>query len=70
MDSYYVGRHFCASVGHRKYAEARDSKDGKNVISIFCGRVGVCHKIELRLTFGVWASILHMQQPPEVARVR
>ena len=70
MDSYYVGRHFCAAVGHRKYAEARDSKDGKNVMSILCSRVGVCHKIELRLTFGVWAPILHMQQVPEVARVR
>ena len=70
MDSRYVGRHFCAAVGHRKYAEARDSKDGKNVISKFRGRVGVCHKIELRLTFGVWAPILHMQQLPKVARVR
>ena len=70
MDSRYVGRHFCAAVGHRKYAEARGSKDGKNVISIFCGRVGVCHKIELRLAFGVWAPILHMQQLPKVARVR
>ena len=53
MDSRYVGRYFCAAVGQRKYAEARDSKDGKNVISIFRGRVGVCHKIELRLIFGV-----------------
>ena len=70
MDSYYVGRHFCAAVGHRKYAEARDSKDGKNVISKRGSRVGVCHKIELRLTFGVWAPILHMQQLPKVARVR
>ena len=70
MDSCYVGRHFCAPVGQRKYAGARDSKDGKNVISILCGRVGVCHKIELRLTFGVWASILDMQQLPKVARVR
>ena len=70
MDSYYVGRHFCAAVGHRKYAEARDSKDGKNVISNLRGRVGMCHKIELRLTFGVLAYILHMQQLPKVARVR
>ena len=70
MDSRYVGRHFCAAVGHRKYAEARDSKHGKNVISILRGRVGMCHKIELRLTFGVWAPILHMQQLPKVARVR
>ena len=53
MDSYYVGRHFCAAVGHRKYAEARDSKHGKNVMSILRGRVGVCHEMELRLTFGV-----------------
>ena len=53
MDSRYVGRHFCAAVGHRKYAEARDSKHGKNVKSILRGRVEMCHKIELRLTFGV-----------------
>ena len=70
MDSYHVGRHFCAAVGHRKYAEARDSKHGKNVISIFRGRVGMCHKIELRLAFGVLAYILHMKQLPKVARVR
>ena len=70
MDSRYVGRHFFAAVGHRKYAEARDSKHGKNVISNFCSRVGVWHKIEPRLTFGVLAHILHMQQLPKVARVR
>ena len=70
MDSYYVGRCFCAPVGHRKYAEARDSKDGKNVMSILRGRVGVCHEMELRLIFGVLAYILDMQQLPEVARVR
>ena len=70
MDSCYVGHHFCAAVGQRKYAEARDSKQGKNVISIFRGRVGVCHKIELRLTFNLLAYILHVQQLPEVARVR
>ena len=70
MDSRYVGRHFCAPVGHRKYEGPRGSKDGKNVIEFFCRRVGVCHKIELRLTFGVWAPILHMQQLPKVARVR
>ena len=70
MDSYYVGRHFCAAVGHRKYAEARDSKDGKNVISKFRGRVGMSHEIELKLAFGVWAPILHMQQLPKVGRVR
>ena len=57
-------------MGHRKYAGARDSKEGKNVISNFRGRVGVCHKIERRLIFGVLAYILHMQQLAEVARVR
>ena len=70
MDSCYVGRQFCASVGHRKYAEPRGSKESKNVISILHSRVGMCHKIELRLAFGVLAYILHMQQLPEVARVR
>ena len=70
MDSYYVERHFSAAVGHRKYAEARDSKHGKNVISKRGSRVGVCHEIEPRLAFGVLAYILHMQQLPEVARVR
>ena len=70
MDCCYVGRHFCAAVGHCKYAEARGSKHGKNVISILRGRVGVCHEMELRLTFGVWAPILDMQQLPKVARVR
>ena len=70
MDSYYVGRHFCAAVGQRKNAEPRGSKESKNVISIFRGRVGACHKIEPRLTFGVLAYILDMQQLPEVARVR
>ena len=70
MDSHYVGRQFCAAVGQRKYAGPRGSKESKNVISIFRGRVGVCHEMELRLTFGVWAPILHMQQLPKVARVR
>ena len=70
MDSYYVGRSFCAAVGQRKYEEARDSKHGKNVISNFRGRVEVSHKIERQLTFGVLAYILHMQQLPKVARVR
>ena len=70
MDSRYVGRHFCAAVGHRKYAEARGSKHGKNVILKLGSRVGVCHEIEPRLTFGVLAYILHMQQLPKVARVR
>ena len=53
MDSCYVGRYFCARIGQRKYEEARDSKEGKNVMSNFRGRVGVCHEMELRLTFGV-----------------
>ena len=57
-------------MGQRKYAGPRGSKESKNVISIFSGRVGVCHEMELRLTFGVLAYILHMQQLPEVARVR
>ena len=70
MDSRYVGRHFWAPVGHRKYAEARGSKHGKNVISILRSRVGMCHEMELRLTFGVLAPILDMKQLPEVARVR
>ena len=70
MDSYYVGRHFCAAVGQRKYAGPRGSKESKNVISIFRGRVGVCHEMELRLAFGVLAYILDMQQLPKVARVR
>ena len=50
MDSRYVGRHFCAAVGHRKYAEARDSKEGKNVISKFRGRVGMCHEMDIVLS--------------------
>ena len=70
MDSYYVGRHFCASVGHPKYAEPRGSKESKNVISILRGRVGVYHEMELRLIFGLLAPILHMQQLAEVGRVR
>ena len=57
-------------VGHRKYEEARGSKHGKNVISILRGRVGMCHKIERQLSFGVLAYILDMEQLPEVARVR
>ena len=70
MNSHYVGRHFCTRIGQRKYAEARDSKEGKNPINTYYHAVEVCHKMENQLTLGLIAHILHMKQLPKVARLR
>ena len=70
MDSYYVGRHFCAAIGQRKYAVARGSGKGNLVVFTMHGRVKGGHEMEKQLTLGLISHIVHMQQLPKVARVR
>ena len=70
MDSRYVGRRFCTRIGPRKYAEAWDSKEGKNPINTYNHAVEVCHKMEKQLTPGLRAYILDMKQLPKVAHLR
>ena len=70
MDSYYVGRHFCAAIGQRKYAVARGSGKGNLVVFTMRGRVEGGHLMEKSLTLGIFAGIFDMQQLPKVARVR
>ena len=70
MNSHYVGRHFCAAEGQRKYAEARGSKEGKNPIHTCYHAVEVSQEMVKQLTLGLIAHILDVQQLPEVARLR
>ena len=51
MDSYYVGRHFGAAVGQRKYAVARGSGKVNLVAFTMHGRVEGDHKMDQSLTF-------------------
>ena len=60
MDSYYVGRHFRAAVGQRKYAVARGSGKGNLVVFTMRGRVEGDHKMEKPLTLGILVGIFDM----------
>ena len=57
MDSHYVGRQICATVGQRKYAEARDSEKDNLAMYNYKPALEGRHEMEVRLSFGILAAI-------------